>query len=383
MSNKSNTEERPFEYLRRKDTGEPFPEETVKNWYIARHYILKRLQDTYFVPGSAGHLHVVVEGDSPLMLAVVRQIALTAHYPNFVEYDPFDKLVCENRTVITLITGKSAEEIVQELEKEEYLCNLLKYCSYSLFGEARNGDSYLDIELEIVKNKPPQDADCVWITEKMVTSSIDDKTFQIDTRLAYYAGKSYELGNTVDNLPYEDIFSAERYLHALNTLQHRVLDGKTEGIIRPEWEGNLTKVKEALSNLFFADCFEARKIVFRKLIDAKQKKLKKNSLSEEEEQAIWEENHLAFSLSEHSRWAVEKLILGYRPLSAQEQFTYESYFGDQRTAYSKMLKRNAKDPAHINLCSFRDLRRIDPDNMKYDSFLMLALPLILKTVKKD
>ena len=31
---------------------------------------------------------------------------------------------------------------------------------------------------------------------------------------------------------------------------------------------------------------------------------------------------------------------------------------------------------HVNLCSYRDMRRIDPANMKTDCFLMMAMPEI-------
>ena len=68
--------------------------------------------------------------------------------------------------------------------------------------------------------------------------------------------------------------------------------------------------------------------------------------------------------------------MGYRPLNDKEWFQYGSYFGDQRKSYATSLKSNFKDPAHIGLCSYRDLRSTDPDNLKYDSFLMLAIPTI-------
>lgn len=79
---------------------------------------------------------------------------------------------------------------------------------------------------------------------------------------------------------------------------------------------------------------------------------------------------------EHARWNVEKLILGFSPFSPQEQYEYNRRFGSSRSSYRNKLKKN--EAHHINLCSYDDLRRIDPDNMKYDSFLMLAMVRILK-----
>ena len=79
---------------------------------------------------------------------------------------------------------------------------------------------------------------------------------------------------------------------------------------------------------------------------------------------------------EHARWNVEKLILGFSPFSPQEHYEYNRRFGSSRSSYRNKLKKI--EAHHINLCSYDDLRRIDPDNMKYDSFLMLAMVRILK-----
>ena len=77
--------EQPFEYLKRKATGEKFEKEVYDNWYIARAFVLDKLEDVVFEVDSGEHLRVVVQGDSPLMLSVVRQVALSAHYVNYDE----------------------------------------------------------------------------------------------------------------------------------------------------------------------------------------------------------------------------------------------------------------------------------------------------------
>ena len=108
--------------------------------------------------------------------------------------------------------------------------------------------------------------------------------------------------------------------------------------------------------------------------------IKKDATSADVEKSLWEDKKLA--VSEHTRWLVEKLILGFRPLNDIERSRYETLLGDQRKAYAKNLKGKAIAPAHTNICSFKDLRRIDPDNRKYDSFLMLAIPKILEEVNE-
>ena len=372
----------PFQYLRRRDSYEPFQEETVRNWYIARAYVLDKLKDISFSPGSRKHLHAVVEGDSPIMLSVLRQVALSAHYVNFEEHDLSGRLVCRNRSVLTLVSRLDPQQVVGELEKEEYLSNLLKCCRYSLFGEIRNADSYLDIELEIVRELP-EDSEVVMMTEEEVKSFLEshpsEAVFSVDTRKAVYAGRAYNLGTVIDNIPYESINSAGRYNRALATFQYNVLKN-TEGarlVRESEWKEDLTAVKNGLSNLFCADCFESRELAIRRMYPAGKRR------TEEEVMAVWERYNDALSQSEHGRWIVEKLILGYRPLNAQERVEYAARFGKSREVYSKSLRNRSADPAHLDLCSYRTLRRVDPDNMKYDSFLMLAIPLILGKIRKD
>ena len=289
--------ERPFEYLRRRDTNEPFPEETVRNWYVARAYVLDRLKEIAFVPGSGEHLQAVVLGDSPLMLAVVRQLALSAHFLNFVECDPFDRLVCENRTVITLVTQKETDAILHELGKEENLGNLLQYAQYSVFGRVEHADSYLDVELEIVR-ECPAGADLVLFTEGEIDAFVKahdpDEIFTIDTRKAIYASRVYSLGAVIDNLPYEDIHSPGRYNRALDTFRYKVLeDKKGQRLISPKWN-DLTTVSNGLSNVFCTDCFASRELAVRQQYPGHRK------INEPERNAIWEKNNEALSLSEHA-----------------------------------------------------------------------------------
>lgn len=364
--------ERPFEFLRRKDYV-PFPEETVRNWYIARAYVLDKLKDVSFPPNSTGHLSVVVDGDSPLMLSVLRQTALSAHYLNFEEYDRLGRQSCRNRTVITLVSRMEASGIIGTLEKEEYLCNLLKYCKHSVFGTEHNGTSCIDLEIHIAGQAGRESGNTVWMDEDDINGFLqrqaEDSVFTIDTRKAVLTHRVYQLGGQIDNLPAEDIHCAERYSHALDTFRYRLLRERISPMVdEKQWKENPTAVKNGLSDIFCSDCFEAR------LSDVKNYA---RALSIPMEKA-WESIHEPLSCCEHHRWIVEKLIMGYRPLNAGERIEYERLFGKERTYYVSRLKKDPCSPALIDLCSYRDLRRIDPDNMKYDSILLLAIPLILE-----
>lgn len=366
---KENLRERPFEYLT----------PAAQNWYIARSYVLEKLKDVAFIPGSSEHLHVIVDGDSLLLLSALRQTALQAHYINFEEEDALGRRVCRNRTVITLVSQRKADDLLRDLFREEYLGQLLSVARYSLFGEVHNEDSYLDIEIEIVKDVPPEKADAIVYTEeemKAFPASRDPETvFSIDTRKAVLANRVYTLGAVIDNIPHEDINGAGRYSRALDTFQYRVLD-KAKGVrlVDSRWESSRAAARNGLSNVICTDCFESRELAIRRQCPDY------DSLDKKERAALWEKNSYALSVSEHCRWTTEKLILGFRPFSLEERCLYESHFGSARASFCRQAKNAAESPSHVDICSYRRLRLLDPASLKYDTFLMLAIPLILDKV---
>ncbi len=373
----SNVRERPFELLKKR-TGEEFSNETIRNWYIARAFVLEKLKEKEeecpFSPDSNDYLHVVLMGDDGRMLSVARNVALYAHYLNFDED-------CEDasyrRTVITIITQDS--DIKNKLLKEEYLCNLPKYCKYVDGTQTYNIDSYVDIELRIVSDNNYERDGALLVFEKTEVDSFfnrvldgDEDIFTIDTRKAFYAGEMYSIGETIDNLPAENIHNTKRYTMALNVFQCNKLKATPKPLFENLGEKQY-KLKEALSNVFCSDCFESRANAIRHLYG-------KNLKNETE---LWEKYNAELSKSEHARWVVEKLIMGYRPLDEDERnhdetLRLEFNSNIKLKKYRNSLKRNDEILAHIDLCSYRDLRRINPNDLKYDSFLMLAIPQILK-----
>lgn len=370
MSRKEIIRERPFEYLTA----------AAENWYIARAYVLDKLRDVAFVPGSGEHLHVIVAGDSPLLLSSARQTALSAHYLNFEEENALGERVSRNRTVITLVTGRQADDILRELSREEYLGQLLSVCRYSLFGEVRNEDAYLDIEVEIVKDIPEDTADAIVFTEKEIKAFLAAKdpedVFSIDTRKAVLANRIYSLGAVIDNIPYEDINGAGRYSRALDTFQYRVLgNAKGARLVTDRWSSRAA-ARNGLSNVICADCFESRELAIRRQCSSYDK------LSRESRAALWEKNSYALSVSEHCRWTTEKLVLGFSALTPEEKARYNTLFGSARAAFSRNVKNREEAPSHIDICSYRRLRLTDPASLKYDTFLMLAIPLILEKLNQ-
>lgn len=374
--------ESPFEYLIRKnneqgkETGkkEIFDSDIVNDWYKARAYVLDKLAGVIISPNDNRHLHVVIEGTSPLMLSVVRHVALSAHFVNYDEGSRY------NRTVVAIV-DKGGESVINELKKEEYLCNLLDYCKYTLNGNAKNEDSYIDIEFVVAQERPAINEKTeieVYMCEKDVdsfcNSKFEEEIFCIDTSKAQYADRMYCLGTEIDNLPYDAIHSVERYSLALDVYLFDRIE-KTLGklVVDEKWKKveNQFDVLMALSNIYCSDCFLTR-------YNSIKPCWKDGKMTEKE---AWEKNYDVLSKSEHARWVVEKLIMGYKPMSNKQKLEYGSLFGDARKQYAKKIKKDIfNELSHIDLCSFAELRRIDPDNMKYDSFLMLGIPDILRKV---
>lgn len=378
--------ENPFKYLRRKSDDKAFETSVVKSWYIARAYVLQdeQLKNVAFTHDSNEFLHVIIPNDTPQMLYLARQIALSAHYINFREE------MGENaaRTRITIISNNP--NIKQELEKEEYLCNLPKFCNYVDKEQGiENKGSYIDIEIEIANCCPTDEGNknTIIINKesvnaffyKYIDSSDDADIFKIDTRKAVFASRMYELGGEIHNLPAEDIHCAKTYAMALDVYQHEKLKCLTDMVDSDKWSTmSLCRIKEHISNILCSDCFRSRFNCIKQC----------NNKSNSSLQRIWEQYNEALSRSEHARWVTEKLILGYRPLNEDERYQDEilhvQFNGKQKKKiFRDSLKRNDKDPAHIDLCSYTDLRRINPDDMKYDSFLMLAIPKILDKVGEN
>ena len=327
--NKHVVKEKPFEYLRYKN-GDSYSAETINNWYVARAYVLEKLKDVAIGPTSNEYLHAVVKGDSPLMLSAVREVALLAHFANF------DETSGSNCSVITLVSDN--DNIVEELRKEEFLCNLLDHCKYSVYGSAPiNADSYLDVELEVVRTLSAAEKSGLVVElsdndadEFLKTARMDD-IMSIDTRKAVYVGRIYELGVLIDNLPAEDIHSPRRYKMALDTFEHNFLQKPMTQLIKPErWKADLIQAKNGFSSICCADCFELR-----------ARGMEQCSNKKKDSDKVWEDHIEALSISEHARWVTERLIMGVRFYTKEERIRDERSFGGAKKQYRNRMKKNA------------------------------------------
>lgn len=437
--------------LRSKDEAgdcKEFGDEVVSGWYRARDYVLSKLDDVQswgsdgIVASSSERVHIVIDCVDPMAFYIARHAALALHFPNFNEGDGRSQAP-RNGTLITLLYNrKKYSDIIAELHREEYLCNLTDLCKCTLkmveiedkgkglkviSENVKNPNSFVGVELELLGFD--NDDLCYKANEKggMKVVHFDSKAIEevknrkckceLNVTHARRVNMVYQVGADIDNLPPDDPNISDRYSRALLYFCYQQSKGKTlekwneiaEYTNEDDKKGTLYQIKlrNKLSNVFCADCFVTRlKSLFDNKVRKDMEKVIKKAYcsvkrSKENEEIDCEtvcittdmlnymiKNHekdllelvgnnlKAMAKCEHARWNVEKLILGFSPFSPQEHYEYNRRFGDSRSSYRNKLKKN--EAHHINLCSYDDLRRIDPDNMKYDSFLMLAMVRILK-----
>lgn len=387
-----------FQLLKFKD-GRDFPAETVANLYKARRYVLKHIKEwegSGIGPRSNYFLHVVLDGDDPLMLSIVRQIALLAHYANF------DESKSHTHSTITILYENvlTVDELklkIDELSKEEYLYNLIKYSKYTLYPpqeEPWHNDGalpFLDIDFELRSARDFKGCSTGYRlpSKEIIKSEIENYELPMqidasDVNKASLVNLAYYIGKDIDNLPSTDNNSAKRYSTALDCFNRIITPEKrlrkwNKPFINNDKESvtvSQTALRNMLSCIFSADTFESR---IRGLMQTKENVGSKAYLL-----TNWNDIRNAISKnlkelaqSEHARWNAEKLILGFRPMTDEECYTDECNVRG-RKEYRDSLKKRADDPSHIDLVSYSDLRRINPQDMKYDCFIIIAMPSILR-----
>lgn len=374
----------------------------AKLWYQARHFVMEELSpiDRYWddeegqendgiSPGCKTHLHFVVDSIKEEMIAVVRQICLLAHYPNFSDETG------SNRTIITFCLESISNNDLLQIKG---LGNLLNNCRCTIESEERktrinnnsNRNNYLslDIEFEFLKCKitdikSEKNEILRTIEYKAVKESFDKNIIPqegIDVSKGMLVNMVYNTGATINNLSACDNENVARYSTALNVfcynLKHEEIEKKWKESAKPKKDGSYKPldIKNQLSSIFCADCFESR---LKGILDTKKKSVYEFLLTDFETvmKRIRDKNTInALVRCEHARWNVERLILGYRPLKKEELYDIECSFGQDRKDKIKKYKNDFK---HIDLCSSKNLRRLNPADVKYDYFLMLAMPQIV------
>ncbi|MBQ0060320.1 MAG: hypothetical protein KBT15_00920 [Bacteroidales bacterium] len=77
-------------------------------------------------------------------------------------------------------------------------------------------------------------------------------------------------------------------------------------------------------------------------------------------------------VTEHNRWNVEKLLMGFRPLTKEECGASKQ---------EKKVLRKSSQLAHLDICSYEQLQQIDPGTIIYDASVNMALPAMIEIVR--
>ena len=90
---------------------------------------------------------------------------------------------------------------------------------------------------------------------------------------------------------------------------------------------------------------------------------------------------------EHNRWNTEKLLMGYRPLNNKEIVPFVEML-DKKVGIEEYykLKRELKsgwDMAHLNICSFDQLKIYDYPSIEYDYIMTKSFPAIVERMRKE
>ncbi len=377
-----------------------------RNKFLARHIILNEIKPfdgegiSY---SSSRYVHVIIVGADDLSLHLARQAALICHYPNFDDESE------SRRTRITIInpqaTGAEDIEILKD-RFEQITGNLLSHCVWSgIYNETVQQkhtpeQSFIDVEFEFLclSGKPLHDIfdkHFKFIFPAIVSvlgkkGLVDEETigkikkcchqyhevdeekytaihdYSVDVRRAKIVNMFYNAGTHLNDIHISDIYEIVAYNISLKTFS----DHTTNRKIKKSWT-EVKKVEKRLSNLFCGDCLEIK----QRSLEAGKK--------EENSKTISKISFERQAKSEHARWNVEKLILGYRPYTPAERYTDEILFAEYDKMKAERNRMKDQKKVHIDICSCRELMRIDFSSFKYDCFLTLAVDDILKKEKKN
>ncbi len=378
----------------------------------ARHIIMNDLETPLDGEGIAyngsRHVHVViVDGHgSDLCMALLRQAALVCHYPNF------DERTAENRTRITYVDMDSDNPSVVLNRIQRSVCSLWDVCGKKVWTYDEDGRKlilsdegklFIDIELNVValggKGELVKDvADEVLMDRNaLITIIAEDSSARdlrplaverpnvlqvyevdreklrnrcksplVDMTRAKVVNMVYNVGSCLKGVSPGNLYNAGDYENALNTSIKYCLSGT----IREKWDEISSdddySAAIRLSNLNCADGLEAKRRSALAACSGNRACADLDGLLQS--QLKW------LAVSEHARWNTEKLVSGFRIYTDEEKYEDEFLFGEAQKESRSRMKRNF---AHIDICSAKELVRVNPENFKYDCFLVLAVNDIL------
>lgn len=400
----------------------------------ARHIMKHELETPLWRDGigtdSNRHVRLIIDDTDTLSLALARQAALLCHFPNF------DEETGANRTILTFMAKSASdfhelESVFREIIDSRMLGNLPDHCNVRFCAPDSEGrlqcsvvsgeDSYLDIAIEIVA-AAELDIDTLLsqlpdtvsthttimsrdilhaglkqlhqgLTHCLLPENLPDESecerylAEVDFTRAMLVNKVYSISTGLREINNFSSFDAADY----NMSLQRLCDEITPATAIAAWDtiSGPDRIEMILSNLYCGDCIDT-KLASMRLRPSDFVHDKVSGLSrlfpvpdrrrQSQARRVLEKNLVTLAKTEHARWNVEKLLLGYAPYTKEEHYADEQLIGTARAASRRHKKKVEKH--HIDICSHRQLMHIDPESLKYDCFLTLAIDRIL-TLERD
>lgn len=347
---------------------------------------IKKSEDDY--------VHLVVVGMTRMGTALATQVALMAHYPNFVEKNI--------RTKITLIDENADKEKNFYIDRYDRLFSLSNW-SYKEMVRSESGKDelktvytykptdcehlggdFLDVEWEFIQGSVAQ-----LELQKYILDSITKKTkmtiaickdepsrclaaaLNLEWRI-YEKAKQVLVYNRYDDALIKQLKNQGKY-DIYSPFKNKI---KAFGMASKCFSKERLEETESLALKFHREYKKDENAEIDKLTDYWSNVYVSNTMwtklrcVERKNETIDEKDIDILAEVEHNRWNIEKLIMSFRPLTKEEQV---------QARQSKKDKDSYKDKmAHLNICSNDRLEEIDKGAKKYDIDIIEKTALKLK-----
>lgn len=331
-------------------------------------------------PDASDHVHLIIFGMSAHGLALAREAALLAHYPNHI-------LQAQQRTRISFI-DPCAEERMQalscELEGMFSLCRKrfipagtpVGKTAWVMPSQTHLGDDFMDLEWEFINGSVQTPSVREYLDESArdshtrltVAVCIEDDAAALDTALKL-PESVLESALQIPVLQKEGDASLALLAEATTVSERRFRKFKAFGmktaacdlpLIRTliaeaaQLEKAPGKTAEPLSKS------EAARM-WSNLYNTAHASVKRRSAAAS---ADWNGNlEELLARTEHARWNAEQLLLGFRPLTLEEQ---AYVLADEAQFATRKAELKRERLAHLDICSWERLNEIDPVSVTYD-----------------
>lgn len=330
-------------------------------------------------PESEDHVHLVIAGMTPAALALAREAAMLAHYPNFVTHPG-----C--RTRISFVDEGARSKMHTLQSSAEALFGLSRRrlvpdgtapddTVWTLpSGAGHLGGDFLDAEWEFIEGTPGSPAVRTYLeklaadprtrltvalcseenalTEALILpGAVLRNAIQVLVYQPYGSSLVEELaaGSTASSAPYGKLRAFGMSSACIDmqlidelTAAARLLDKDTESGA-PASKSDAAKLWSNINNAGH---------IWTKLRSCAP-----------DGGPIPEDRRDVLARTEHNRWNTEQLLMHFRPLTQAEQaLVLEG--GTPDPARKAALKR--EHMAHLDICSWERLKELDPEVLQYD-----------------